>query len=183
MANFITSVRILCSIALLFCPVLSIAFYVLYLFAGISDILDGMVARKTNTVSEFGSKLDTIADFLFTAVCLIKLLPIFKMETWMYLWIAGIAVVKIVNVVSGYVMRKKLVVVHSVMNKVTGALLFALPISVTFVDLRYSAILVCAVATLAAMQEGHFIRTRRCEQTISLLIAPLISVSFLHNFL
>lgn len=64
MANIITAVRIVCSIALLFFPGFSPAFYTLYIVAGISDILDGTVARKTGTISEFGSKLDTVADFV-----------------------------------------------------------------------------------------------------------------------
>lgn len=63
MANFITSLRIICSIALLFCLALSPAFYALYIVAGFTDMIDGAVARKTNTVSEFGSRLDTVADF------------------------------------------------------------------------------------------------------------------------
>ena len=58
-----------------------------------------------------------------------------------------------------YMMQKKLVAVHSVMNKVTGALLFTLPLTLRFIELRYSVIVVCAVATFAAVQEGHYIRT------------------------
>ena len=38
MANVITTIRILCSVALLFCAVLSPWFFVLYLIAGVSDI-------------------------------------------------------------------------------------------------------------------------------------------------
>ena len=45
------------------------------------------------------------------------------------------------------------------MNKITGFLLFALPLTVTIIDLRYSAVIVCTVATFAAIQEGYFIRT------------------------
>jgi CDP-diacylglycerol--glycerol-3-phosphate 3-phosphatidyltransferase len=47
-------------------------FCVLYISAGVSDMVDGWVARKTNTVSDFGSKLDTVADIFFVAVCLVK---------------------------------------------------------------------------------------------------------------
>lgn len=159
MANLITGLRIICSIALLFSPSLSASFYALYIMAGITDMIDGTVARKTNTVSEFGSKLDTIADFIFVMACLIKLLPALNVETWMYIWIAVIAVIKVINVVSGYVRQKKLVAVHSVMNKITGALLFVLPLTLPFINLKYSALAVCLVATFAAIQEGHFIRT------------------------
>ena len=164
MANIITSIRIICSISLLFCPALSMLFYVLYIVAGVTDIIDGIVARKTNSVSEFGSKLDTVADFVFVVTCLIKLIPVLDIETWMYIWIVIIAVIKVINIVSCYVMWKKLIAVHSVMNKVSGVLLFALPLTFRIIELRYSAIVVCAVATFAAVQEGHYIRTGRGEQ-------------------
>ena len=76
LANIITGVRIIGSIALLFFPVFSFGFYAIYLLCGFSDMIDGTIARKTNTVSEFGSKLDTAADLVFVAVCLIKVLPL-----------------------------------------------------------------------------------------------------------
>jgi CDP-diacylglycerol--glycerol-3-phosphate 3-phosphatidyltransferase len=47
------------------------------------------------------------------------------------------------------------------MNKATGALLFLLPLTLPAVPLKYTAIVVCAAATFAAIQEGHFIRTER----------------------
>ena len=58
MANIITFLRIILSVALLFCPVFSPVFLVLYIVTGVSDMIDGLVARKTGTVSEFGSRLD-----------------------------------------------------------------------------------------------------------------------------
>ncbi|MGN0346693.1 MAG: CDP-alcohol phosphatidyltransferase family protein [Lachnospiraceae bacterium] len=158
MANIITGIRILCSIALLFCPALSPTFYVLYLAAGLTDMIDGTVARKTNSVSEFGSRLDTVADFILVVVCLIKLMPILVIPGWLYLWIAIIALIKAINVVSGYIVQKKFVAVHSIMNKVTGALLFILPLTLSIIDLKYSAIVVSTVATFAAIQEGYYIR-------------------------
>lgn len=159
MANVITFIRILCSIAILFCPVFSMAFYVLYIAAGLTDIADGWVARKTNTASEFGAKLDTVADFVFVVVCLVKLLPIMDAPVWLYVWIGIIALIKVINIVSGYIVQKQFVAIHSLMNKVTGVLLFLLPLTFSFIDLRYSSAVVCIIATFAAVQEGHFIRT------------------------
>ena len=163
MANIITGFRVLISIVLLFCPVFSPVFYVLYLIAGLSDMIDGTIARRTNTVSEFGARFDTAADFVFVVVCLIKLLPVISMPLWLCVWIAMIALIKIINIISGYIAQRKLVAVHSVMNKVTGLLLFILPLTFPIVPLKYSAIPICAVATFAAVQEGHFIRTGRDE--------------------
>ena len=161
MANIITGIRILCSIAILFCPVFSVAFYSLYIAAGFTDIADGWVARKTNTVSVFGSKLDTIADFIFVVVCLFKLVPVLDVPIWLYVWIGIIALIKVINIVSGYVVQKRSVVLHSVMNKVTGVLLFVLPLTISFIDMKYSAAVVGIIATFAAVQEGHFIRTKK----------------------
>ena len=72
MANIITGSRVRISIALLFCPVFSLEFYTLYLIAGVYDMIDGTIARRINTVSEFGARFDTAADFVFVVVCLIK---------------------------------------------------------------------------------------------------------------
>ena len=161
MANFITCIRIVLSAALLFCPALSPAFYALYLAAGFSDMIDGAVARKIGTVSELGSRLDTIADVVFTAVCLIRLLPVLEVPAWLYVWISVIVVIKLLNIAMGYLKQKQFSAVHSVVNKVTGALLFLFPLTLTWIDLRYSAAVVCAVATTAAVYEGYLIYTGR----------------------
>ena len=161
MANIITGIRIVISAVLLFCPVLSPAFLVLYITAGITDMIDGTVARRTGTVSEFGSKLDTAADIVFIAVCLIKLLPVMHIPAWLYIWIAVIAFIKAANIAAGYIRQKEFIAVHSILNKVTGGLLFVFPLSLAFVDLRYSAAVVCTAATIAAVYEGYLIRAGR----------------------
>jgi len=159
MANVITGIRILVSAALLLCPVFSPIFYAMYLIAGLSDMADGIVARKTNSVSEFGSRFDSIADFVFVAVCLIKILPVMDIPIWLYVWTAIIALIKIINIISGYAMHKRFIALHTTMNKVTGVLLFILPLTLKIVPLNYSGIPMCSLATFAAVQEGHFIRT------------------------
>lgn len=156
-ANLITGTRILFSVILLFCPAFSPTFYILYLAAGLTDLIDGPAARKTGTVSEFGSKLDTAADFVFVAVCLIKLLPCLAVPLWLWIWIVLIALIKMINLISGFVIQKKFVAFHTVMNKVTGVLLFVLPLTLQAVELKVSAPLVCTAATFAAIQEGHYI--------------------------
>lgn len=158
MANCITGMRILLSVGLLFCPALSPSFFALYLLAGLSDMIDGPVARRTHAATAFGAKLDTAADMVFTAACLIKLLPVLDIPAWLLIWIAAIALIKIINIVSGFVVRKRFVSLHTPMNKATGALLFLLPLTVSHIDLRYTAPFVCAFAAFAAIQEGHLIR-------------------------
>ena len=160
MANIITGIRIVLSVVLMFCQALSPTFYALYIAAGISDMIDGAVARKTGAVSELGSRLDTIADIVFVAVCLIKLLPVLHVPLWLYIWIAVIAFIKVANIAVGFVGQKELISVHSMMNKLTGGMLFVLPLTLAFIDLRYSAAVVCVVATIAAIQEGYLIKRK-----------------------
>ena len=122
-------------------------------------MVDGTVARKTNSVSEFGARLDTTSDFIFFAVTLIKLLPVIHIPKWIWVWIVLIEIIKILSVILGFIYKKKLIFLHTVMNKITGLLLFLLPASLQFVEIKYSLIAVCIVATFSAIQEGYYIRT------------------------
>lgn len=160
MANALTVSRMVLSGALLFCPAFSPAFWTLYLAAGLSDVLDGPVARKTGTAGDFGARLDTAADLLLVAVCLGKLLPAVTVPLWLWIWTAAIALVKVFNLVSGLVLQKQLPAVHTMANKLTGAVLFVLPLTLPFLPLPVSALPVCALATFAALQEGNLIRTQ-----------------------
>ena len=158
-ANIVSSCRILLSITLLFCPVFSVCFYDIYLLCGFTDMVDGTIARKTNSVSEFGARLDTTSDFLFFAVTLIKLLPVIHIPKWILVWVVVIAIIKICNVILGFIYKKKLISLHTVMNKITGLLLFLIPLALQFIEIKYSLIAVCIVATFSAIQEGYYIRT------------------------
>ena len=77
-ANLITCCRILCSILMMFFPAFSVPFYIAYLICGLSDIADGPIARKTGSACVFGARLDTVADFVFVLVSLVKILPHMK---------------------------------------------------------------------------------------------------------
>ena len=154
-ANIITGSRIVFSLPLLFIPLSSTWFYVFYLFCGFSDMIDGTVARRTNSASEFGARLDTLSDFVFMSVALIKFVPHLHIPVWLWIWIGIIAMIKLGNVVGGFIRTKKLVSPHTVLNKVTGLLLFLLPITVSFIELTYILPFVCAVATTAAIHEVY----------------------------
>ena len=162
LANILTGCRILGSILLLFFPAFSVAFYIIYLFCGFSDMIDGTVARKTNTTSKFGSQLDTVADLVFVVVSLFKLLPEIYIPRWLWIWGSVIAVIKISNIVWGYVSNKQLLSLHTIPNKLTGLLLFLLPLTLSFIEVQYSSVVVCSIATFAAIQEAVYIAVN-CE--------------------
>ncbi len=124
-------------------------------------MIDGTIARKTGAVSKFGAKLDTVADFVFMFVCLIKILPLMHIPEWLCVWIIIIALIKIFNIALVFIRKKKLISIHSVLNKITGFALFLLPLTLTFVEITYSVATVCALATIAVMQEVYFIAKRQ----------------------
>ena len=159
-ANILTSCRILGSILLLFFPIFSSAFYITYLLCGFSDMIDGTIARKTNSVSDFGAKIDTAADLVFVAVSFIKLLPNIHIPWWLWIWGGIITIIKICNIIWGFISKKQFIALHTIMNKATGLLLFLFPLIISFVELKYIAIVVCSIATFSAIQEWFYVATK-----------------------
>ena len=155
-ATIITGSRIVLSLPLLVIPLTSEWFYALYLLCGLSDMIDGTVARKTKSTGEFGAKLDTVLDFVFMSVALIKFLPHFHIPVWLWIWIGMIALIKLGNAAWGFVRTKKLISTHTVLNKITGLFLFLLPVTISFVDLTYALPIVCTIATVAAIHEVYY---------------------------
>ena len=129
-ANVITVSRVLFSLlSFVFAP-FSAPFTVLYLLCGASDVLDGFIARKLHTESETGATLDSIADLLFAVVYAVKILPSLSIPLWIWIWVALIAAVKTAEIVSESRKAHRLTIDHSLGNRLTGMLLFLLPLSV-----------------------------------------------------
>ena len=161
-ANIVTGCRALGSVLLLFFPAFSVEFYIIYILCGFSDMIDCTIARKTNSTSELGAKIDTVADLAFITASLIKILPTINIPKWLWIWGVLIAIIKIGNIIWGYASKKQFISLHTIMNKITGLLLFLLPLTLSFVELKYSSVIVCSIATFAAIQEGFYIATN-CE--------------------
>ena len=156
-ANIITLGRIIFSLALVFISFTSIWFYIFYLFCGLSDMIDGVIARKTGAESKFGAKLDTVSDFVFMLVCGVKILPRVCIPVWLWVWMILIALVKMFNILLVFIRNRKLISIHSVLNKITGFVLFVLPLTLTFIEPTYSFATVSLLATIASIQEVYFV--------------------------
>ena len=152
-ADSITVSRMLFSLILLVFPLPSPAFAALYLLCGITDMLDGFIARKLHTESKRGALLDSAADLLFALSYAVRVLPRLSVPHWIWIWIAVIAAVKVTGVIIGSKKAGRLMLAHSFGNRLTGLLLFLLPLSVSIADVRYGAALVCTAATVTAATE------------------------------
>ena len=157
--NVISVFRIAGSIGLLFCDVSGWSFWTLYVLCGFSDMADGWLARKFHAETEAGAIWDSVADIVFVACCATRLLPVLEIPTWLWVWAGVIVFIKIVNQVLALVICKRFCFPHTWANKLSGLLLF-LTIPAMFLSVIPMAI-VAAFATFAAVQEGHFIRTKQ----------------------
>jgi CDP-diacylglycerol--glycerol-3-phosphate 3-phosphatidyltransferase len=157
--NVISALRIAGSIGLLFCDVTGWPFWTLYALCGISDMVDGWVARRLHAETKAGAILDSVADLSFLVCCAIRLLPLLSIPSWLWIWAGIVVVIKMVNQVSALFLFKRFCFLHTVANKLTGFMLFlAVPtISRSIIPIA----IVAAMATFAAIQEGHFIRTKQ----------------------
>ena len=152
-ANCITVSRILFSLCLFLLSPSSVPFAVLYLLCGVTDVLDGFAARKLHTESEMGAMLDSTADLFFAVVYAVTILPFLNVPLWIWIWVAIIGAFKITNILIASAKAHRLSIEHSFGNKLTGLLLYLLPLSVHIADVKYGAILVCTVALGTVIKE------------------------------
>ena len=180
--NILSASRIVLCLPLLLVDAMTMPFWVLYVIAGTTDMFDGFLARRWGVESKFGARLDSLADFVFVLAVGYKLFPWLKLPATLWMMIGLIAMVKIANVwssesrqtcldgrvvtgkdevnaISAYVVKHSQFP-HTKANKLTGFLLFIGMMAVGqsyFVPVAW--VLAC-IALFAAIQEGHFIRSR-----------------------
>ncbi|MBQ6479237.1 MAG: CDP-alcohol phosphatidyltransferase family protein [Erysipelotrichaceae bacterium] len=159
LANLITGSRIIATTALIFLEVLSKPFMFVYVWCGLSDVLDGFVARKTKTVSSFGSKLDTVSDLFFYTVMMLKVWPYLKKYLPGYVWILIYVVVAfraLLYILVG-IGKKTLISRHTYLNKATGLLMFFLPFMVRNSYLVAYSLLILTVAYISSVNESFYV--------------------------
>ena len=139
---------------------MTLPFWVLYLIAGMTDMLDGFLARRWGVESKFGARLDSLADFVFVLAVGYKLFPWLKLPVALWMMITLIAIVKIVNAVSAYVVKRRIEFLHTKADKLTGFLLFVGLMTIGQSYFVPVAWVVACIALFAAIQEGHYIRSK-----------------------
>ncbi|MGN0706912.1 MAG: CDP-alcohol phosphatidyltransferase family protein [Faecalibacterium sp.] len=154
-ADILTLLRIAGTILLLGIQPFSAVFFLLYALTGLTDVLDGWIARKTKTVSDFGARLDSAADLLFYAVILFRIFPALWNTLPGSIWyaVAGIVMVRISAYLIAMVKYRLFVSLHTYLNKFTGIAVFLIPF-VLITD--YAVVfcwITCAVAMASAFEE------------------------------
>ena len=131
LANMITTLRIMGAVALLFFKPLSLPFLIIYASCGVTDVLDGIIARSLHTQSRVGSILDSLADIIFYVILAIKIVPVMEgllhLESWIIIFTA------VIFHVTAYVICafkfKKFSALHTYANKAMSFVIFCFPFS------------------------------------------------------
>lgn len=153
LVNLITIARIAGAFTLLLVQPLSGLFFIIYATCGISDFADGYLARKFNVATKLGSLLDSIADFILFSVSLFVLFPVLPWEKWIIPRVIIIALIRLTTLILGFAKYHTFAFLHTYANKATGFILFCFPFLCKFTNLNFAAILICSIATLAAIEE------------------------------
>lgn len=127
--NFITSIRIVGAIALIFLVPFSIPFFIVYSLCGFTDLLDGYIARKFHLESKLGSILDSVSDLFFLGIMAYKIFP--KLVELLSFWNWLIIIIPTFLHISSYIICafkfKKFSSLHTYANKIMSASIFFYP--------------------------------------------------------
>ena len=152
--------RIVLCLPLLIVDAMTIPFWVIYLIAGLTDILDGFLARRWGVESKFGARLDSLADFVFVLVVGYKLFPWLRLPATLWMMIGLIALVKVINAISSFMVKHRIEFLHTKANKLTGFFLFIGMMAIGQSYFIPVAWVIACIALFAAIQEGHIIRSK-----------------------
>ena len=151
--NLLSCLRIVLSLVLLGVQPLSGVFYILYIICGISDMVDGALARKLGATSALGAKFDGVADMVMIAVIFYILYPFVNLEAHMIIWILVIGSIKIGSIAVILTKYKTFSLTRTYGNRMTGLLMFLLPLLLPFTSATVFIYIICVLASAAAIEE------------------------------
>jgi len=175
MVNTLTISRIFGAFILLVLNTLGImtpdmaVFYVVYFACVVSDFIDGPIARRTNSTSEFGALMDSVADILLAIVTLIIFLPFLwaDFQPWMVAMVAIVLSTKALAFAIGFKKYRTFTMLHTYSVKVAGTFLGLFPIMLFLLDLPITVILLFIMAELSSLEELVItIRSKELDRNI-----------------
>lgn len=132
--NTLSFLRLFLIIPLAILPPLGLAFMIIYCVAGLSDMIDGPIARRLNAATPFGAVLDGGADLLMGIVVIFRLLPVISISSFTLNWIFFAIFLKIIALFVGLVKFRKAATLHTYFGKGFGFLLFCFPMFYLFFE-------------------------------------------------
>lgn len=153
--NMLSALRIVCTLGLIFVKPMKAAFFTLYSICGLTDVLDGFIARRLHCTSDLGAVLDSVADLSFYGMMFYRIFPIMWEVMARWIWFVGLSGVAIRLVAYGIAAGKyhRFASVHTYMNKVTGFAVFLIPYFIALVGADGICLTAASIGCLASAEE------------------------------
>ena len=151
-ANILSSVRIVLATVLMRYNDFTAGFLKLFCVAGLTDLLDGPIARATKSVSIRGAKLDTAGDVL-TYAAIGKILLVKSKFSKVQLYLIGASILAYtISAIIAYAKFGKFFFVHNILSKALGVGLFLMPFASILDYMNVIVPVVCALFLLASAE-------------------------------
>jgi len=159
--NILSAIRLVAIIPLLLLTPLELPFMIVYVVAGLTDMVDGPIARKFNITSQFGAALDGGADLLFLFTVLFRIGPLIEFSNWLWIWIIIAITTKLIASVIGYIRHKEVIFLHTYLGKFFMFNLFLFPLYYLFLGADVILITLLILVTVVITEDIYINSTSK----------------------
>lgn len=152
--NAISALRIVLSLSLLNLKPLTGPFFAVYIMCGVTDALDGFIARKLHVESTFGAKIDSIADLVFFGSALYVFVSSMSIPLFLLVWAAVLVFYRALELFLAFRKYKAWPALHTRALKVSGLFFFLFPFGYFVLGSTLAGIVMLGIATVAVIEES-----------------------------
>ena len=141
LVNAITCTRFVFALILVLAAPGSAWFWAAYGLGAVSDVLDGLLARRFGVQSDGGARLDSAADIAFLLALTAALLRARQLACWLLYAAGAVLLIRSVTYAAGFYKFRTFVSLYTTLNRAAGVVLVGYPV------------LAAAAAGLSALEE------------------------------
>ena len=173
-ANMITVVRIPCAVGIILSTPFSPLFYFFLLIGGLSDALDGIVARKISGDSPLGALLDSISDLCFFGSTvfsvLIKEYNLIGLSAKVLFSI--LCIIRFISYLIQIIKFKQLAPLHTLLNKIASISIFVLLFIIPFIGITTAGCIASIIGIVGGIEEIviHLLSKKARANTLSIFV-------------
>ena len=153
LVNAITCTRFVFALILVLAAPGSAWFWAAYGLGAVSDVLDGLLARRFGVQSDGGARLDSAADIAFLLALTAALLRARQLACWLLYAAGAVLLIRSVTYAAGFYKFRTFVSLYTTLNRAAGVVLVGYPVLAVLLGQGTAAWLAAAAAGLSALEE------------------------------
>ena len=128
LVNAITCTRFVFALILVLAAPGSAWFWAAYGLGAVSDVLDGLLARRFGVQSDGGARLDSAADIAFLLALTAALLRARQLACWLLYAAGAVLLIRSVTYAAGFYKFRTFVSLYTTLNRAAGVVLVGYPV-------------------------------------------------------